>query len=40
MTYPPNAFKKEPKSGAGKKPDEEEKSIDELIKEMEDDFDE
>jgi len=39
MSYPPDAYKKELKSAQKASP-EEEKSIDELIKEMEDDFDE
>lgn len=39
MSYPPDAHKKELKSAQSANADEE-KSIDELIKEMEDDYDE
>lgn len=39
MSYPPDAYKKDLKNAQKASP-EEEKSIDELIKEMEDDFDE
>ena len=40
MRYPPDAYKKDSKKaqGGGDKPDDEEKSIEELIKEMEEDM--
>ena len=39
MRYPPDAYKKEV-ANAGKEPGDDEKTIDELIQEMEDDMDE
>ena len=40
MSYPPDAYKKTLKAAADKSGSGEEKSIEELIKEMEDDLDE
>ena len=40
MRYPPDDIYKKDQKKAGDKPEQEEKTIEELIKEMEDDFDE